>query len=155
MIKRVFYLIAAIAVIASTTACKKEKQRIGTEYEITLQVSMNGEVVYEEKDAAVWHLSQNQEDGTYTLAMNRTRFIEAMPYLDMEVRGMTNMASFPLDAFVFNADSIVPYYNGEPMPRYEMTDFYCKIDIFGAGETTFTCVGFQVRYLVVAHDIYE
>ena len=154
MIKRLFYAMAAIAVIVSTTACQKEKQRIGTEYEITLQVSMNGEVVYEEKDVT-WNLAYNKEDNTYTLIMNRTRFIEAMPYLDMEVRGMNNMSTFPLDAFVFNADSIVPYYNGEPMPRYEMTDFYCKIDIFGAGETTFTCVGFQVRYSVIAHDIYE
>lgn len=145
---------AAIAVIALTGSCTKKQRYVGTEFEITLQVSMNGTVAYEEKDVK-WELAYNQEDNTYTLLMNRTRFIEAMPYLDMEVRGMTNQATFLLDAFLFDDDAIVPYYNGEPMPRYEMTDFHCRIDINGSCEISFTCTGFQVLYTVVRHDIYE
>ena len=61
--------------------------------------------------------------GTAVLKMNRVKFAEKMPPLDIEVPGV------PVgDDGRFEAEAIVPTYVGAPMPAYIMTDFVLTLD---------------------------
>lgn len=61
--------------------------------------------------------------GTAVLKMNRVKFAEKMPPLDIEVPGV------PVgDDGRFAADAIVPTFVGEPMPAYTMTGFVLTLD---------------------------
>lgn len=139
--KKFLFAILAFAAVASTTGCKKEET---PEFDQRLSVSQNGTEVYVD-DATVWRL-EKQDDNTWTLYLDRTRFVEGMPFLDMEVRNLPN-ASESNSVFTYISDSVIPYYNGVEYPRYEMTGFACELDRNGELEVAFTCVGYDVRYV--------
>lgn len=151
--KKIIYLIAAVATLAFSTACENKKY-VGSKVEKTLSVYQDGELVFEDTDID-WKIERNMEDGTYTLFMNKTHFVEAMPRLDMEVRGMVNQAETTYYVFKYVTDETIPYWNGEEFPRYVITDFYCAVAITQNAVIEFTCAGYDVYYKEIWTDIYE
>lgn len=81
--------------------------------------------------------------GTYTLEMNRVHFVEAMPRLDITVPGIALGTDYK-----FSIGSIIPAYNGQPMPQYVMTGFELTVD---RGEdmleVKFDCFKMHVEYV--------
>ena len=151
MIKKMFYALAAVAVIAFAACEKDEENPTGTSgndpatiesrtYVGTVEVT--GAMPFTDPDVE-WAIEQ-EEDGSYTLFMNKTKFSDQMPFrMDMEVRGMENQGSDGM--FAFETDSIIPYYNGEQQESRIMTDFKCEAD----DETisvVFVCMGLNVNY---------
>lgn len=150
--KKVIYLMAAFAVLALSTACN-ERKYVGSQVDIALQVYQDGELVFEDKDVS-WNFEQ-QPDGTFTLFMNKTRFVEAMPMLDMEVRGLVNRSTTADIMFKYETEQTIPYYAGTEFPRYVMTDFSCIIYMSRNAVIRFTCTGYNVIYTETWTDIYE
>lgn len=150
MKKILFYAMAAIALFAFA-ACEKEKnQNEGPHNGIALQVYKGGELVFEDKEVK-WHLEEQSEEQTFTLFMDKTRFVAEMPMLNMEVRGLVNQSTAENVAFQYETDNIIPYYNGAEYPRYVMTNFSCIRDISQNTKVQFTCAGYDVVYT----EIYE
>lgn len=80
--------------------------------------------------------------GVSTLQMNRVKFAERMPRLDIEVPGIALD-----DDGHFSAAAIVPTYNGAEMPAYTMTDFVLEVDSRGRRMTVaFDCMMMHVEY---------
>ena len=78
------------------------------------------------------------------LYMNKTRFVQNMPALDMEVPGIP---IHPTPAgFEFDLRQAVPYYRGEPMPRYTLYDLEGELN-GTLLEVEFSCIGYDVEYL--------
>ena len=76
--------------------------------------------------------------------MNKTRFVQNMPALDMEVPGIP---IHPTPAgFEFDLRQAVPYYRGEPMPRYTLYDLEGELN-GTLLEVEFSCIGYDVEYL--------
>ncbi len=114
-----------------------------------LTVKQNGEVVYSDNEV-VWRLVHNMAEVTpalFDLFMDGTRFVEAMPLLDMEVLGMTNQHDNPEDFFAYSADAVVPNIKGNPMPNYTLTNFRCEVEYGEVMEVSFTCIGHDVTYV--------
>lgn len=151
--KKIIYLMMAFVTLTLLTGCN-DKKYVGSKVEKTLSVLQNGELVLEEKDVD-WKIERNAEDGTYTLFMNKTHFVEAMPRLDMEVRGMVNQTTTTDFVFKYATDATVPFYNGEDMPQFVMRNFLCEISISRNAQIRFSCVGHDVIYSEIWTDIYE
>lgn len=136
---------AATAAMFVFTACDTKEPYLPEEDIDFIEVSQNGTTVFTEQDVE-WRLAE-QEDGTYTLYMDQTHFIQAMPMLDMEVRGLVNnyAADYADTFFKCEAASIVPYYSGREMPSYTLTKFKCEADD-NYITASFTCVGYDVKY---------
>ena len=80
--------------------------------------------------------------GVSTLQMNKVKFAERMPRLDIEVPGIALD-----DDGHFSAAAIVPTYNGAEMPAYTMTDFVMDVDNRGRRMTVaFDCFTMHVEY---------
>lgn len=76
------------------------------------------------------------------LKMNKVKFAERMPRLDIEVPGVT-----PDGNGEFRAESIVPTFNGQPMAQYVMTDFVLKMHNENRTMTVeFDCMTMHVTY---------
>lgn len=154
--KKLLYFIVAVAAITFGSSCEDNFKGVNhiVEY-CRLQVFRDGEMVFDDTNAN-WTF-EKQDDGTYTLYMNETRFVEAMPMLDMEVRGMENDSASSDDAFNFAAAAIVPYYAGVEYPRYTLTDFSCKVSADGNNmEVGFNCAGYVVVYTkTIEYVLYE
>lgn len=78
------------------------------------------------------------------LYMNKTRFVQNMPALDMEVPGVP-VHQTPA-GFRFDLQQAVPYFNGEPMPRYTLYDFEGELNGLQLW-VEFSCIGYDVCYL--------
>lgn len=136
-------LFICLAALAMASCSDKEPNLIST-IDVLIVYDGNG-IAYEEGDVK-WRLTK-QDDGTYTLYMDQTRFIENMPYLDMEVKGLENQYApdFADYYFKFDADEIIPTFNGQNMTQYALTDFHCDTDE-QALNVRFKCMGYDVRY---------
>ena len=143
--KKLFYAMAIFAAMAFTTACdKNEEPELPTEPVFSLQVYMNDKLMLEQNDIE-WAL-RTEEDGTCTLYMDKTRFVEMMPYLDLRVPGLQNQSS-ESGVFSFSAQAITPLYAGQPYPQYELSQFVCEQNAAdGTLSVTFYCIGFKVVY---------
>lgn len=145
MVTRLFYAMAAMAVLAFA-ACEKNEEPapepVNGTYIGSLEVSGNGAASF--TDTGIEWVLQEQSDKTYTLYMNQTRFSSMMPvYLDMEVRGMVNQASN--GNFLYETASIIPFYNGTEQTNREMTNVKCEADDTYM-TVTFTCMGLNATY---------
>lgn len=157
--KKIFMIMAAAAMLF-VTACEKDDAENGgtgedgmeqegddkTEQIFGLRTSQNGETVFTDGET-VWRL-EKQSDGTYTLFMDKTHFVERMPMLDMEVRGLVNESGHD-DTFAFSTDEIIPYFNDTEFPSYILYDFDCTLNN-GIVRVTFLCVGYEVSYAGMA-----
>ncbi|MDE5637927.1 MAG: hypothetical protein K2I43_07955 [Alistipes sp.] len=83
------------------------------------------------------------DDGTKTLAMERVKFVAEMPRISIEVRGIVLS-----DDGRYTAESVIPYYNGEQMPRYEITGLAVELGSgpFAALKVSFDCFTMHVEY---------
>ena len=143
------FLAAAVIALAVLCGCEKEEdskksklpgESAGTAY--VGDVVVSGAMPF--TDPGVEWVIEKQENGSYTLLLNKTKFAEAMPVrMDMEVRGMANQGSG--SAFRFETPSIVPYYNGEQQEARTMTNFRCTAD-GKTMEVAFICMGLNVEY---------
>ena len=76
--------------------------------------------------------------------MNKTRFVQTMPALDMVVPGIP-IHETPA-GFYFDLQQAVPHYRGEPMPHYTLYDLEGELN--GSYlEVEFSCTGYDVDYL--------
>ena len=105
-------------------------------------------VVYSDNDVA-WQFSDTQLDNgkQYHLDMVGTRFMEAMPMLDMEVYNMVNQHSNPTQHFLYEAESVIPSIKGNPMPNYTLTNFRCEVEDWAVLKVSFSCMGCDVTYV--------
>lgn len=99
-------------------------------------------------DDVFWEYSEPYTDPygvtCIDLYMNKTRFVQNMPALDMEVPGIP---IHPTPAgFEFDLRQAVPYYRGEPMPRYTLYDLEGELN-GTLLEVEFSCIGYDVEYL--------
>lgn len=142
--KKIFIMMAAAASLFAA-ACDKtenddknpgdEQQKV--EYTLTatpLEGSAYGEFTDTEMRFVL-------EDGV--LKMNKVKFAERMPRLDIEVPGI------PVgDDGTFTAESIIPTYAGVKMPQYEMTNFELTLNARRHTMTvTFDCMNMHVEYV--------
>ncbi len=114
-----------------------------------LTVKQNGTVVYSDNEV-VWRLVPSVAEVVpplFTLYMDGTRFVEAMPLLDMEVLDMPNQHSNLEDYFLYEAESVVPSIKGNQMPLYTLTNFRCAVEYGEKMEVTFECKGYEVKYV--------
>ena len=154
--KRILCFIALFTAAVCGTSCERNYGPAPTVISTHLQVFSSGELAFEDY-LVKWELEKQQDD-TYTLYMNDTRFVEGMPMLDMEVRGMVNGAQSEEGlGFSFKTQSIIPYYAGKEYDRYTLTGFSCSASNDGNDmEVTFTCAGYDVTYTqTLEHLLYE
>ncbi len=140
MKKLLFICLAALAMVSCSD---KEPNLLPT---IDVLIVYDGNSIAYEESNVKWRLSK-QNDGTYTLYMDQTRFIENMPYLDMEVNNIENQYApdFADMYFKFDAAEVIPTFNGQNMTQYALTDFHCDTDE-QALNVRFKCMGYDVRY---------
>ena len=113
-----------------------------------LTVKRNGEVIYADNDIE-WRLVANAAAVTppmFDLFMDGTRFMEAMPMLDMEVNSIENQHSNPQKHFLYEAEAVVPSIRGNLMPNYTLTNFRCEAEGWVVLKVSFTCMGCDVTY---------
>lgn len=113
----------------------------------TIAVFENDRLVFYDYDV-FWEYSEPYTDPygvtCIDLYMNKTRFVQNMPALDMEVPGIP---IHPTPAgFEFDLRQAVPYYRGEPMPRYTLYDLEGELN-GTLLEVEFSCIGYDVEYL--------
>ncbi|MBP3481936.1 MAG: hypothetical protein J6K28_00910 [Alistipes sp.] len=127
------------------TACDDKEPNLIPVIDVIEVYDSEGRNVYHESGVE-WRLMENP-DGKYTLYMDKTRFIDGMPYLDMEVRNLENQydASFNDDFFKNDTPEAIPYHNGVAMPNYTLYDFKCETDE-EAVNVKFRCMKYDVRY---------
>lgn len=136
-------LLICMAALTMASCSDKEPNLIST---IDVLIVYDGGSLVYEQDNVKWRLVKNSDD-SYTLYMDQTRFMEEMPYLDMEVQGLENQyaSEFADMYFKFDADEMVPVFNGQNMTQYALTDFHCDTDE-QALNVRFKCMGYDVRY---------
>lgn len=136
--------VAALAMVA----CGDEEP-VMTKPDV-LTVKQNGEVVYTDNEV-VWRVELAKiapgEEQSYNLYMDGTRFVAAMPMLDMEAFGMTNNHTNPEDFFLYTTEALVPSIKGNPMPSHTLTNFRCEIEYDVVMKVSFTCIGYDVTYV--------
>ena len=114
-----------------------------------LTVKQSGETVYTDNEVT-WRIVPSVATVTpalYDLHMDGTRFVEAMPMLDMEVLNLANQHVKPAEHFLHEAESVVPSIMGNPLPRYTLTNFRCEVTNWEVLKVSFTCVGYDVTYV--------
>ena len=114
-----------------------------------LVVKRGGAVVYTDSEAK-WRFEPNLAAVTpaqFDLFMDGTRFVEQMPLLDMEVRGMVNQHAKPEQNFLYEAAAVVPSIKGNPMPNYTLTNFRCEMESWAVLKVSFECMGCKVNYM--------
>lgn len=134
-------------VALATIACGDKEPLI--EKPDVLTVKQNGEAVYTDNEVT-WRIVPSAATVTpalYSLYMDGTRFVEAMPMLDMEVLDLANQHAKPEEHFLHEAESVVPSIKGNPMPRYTLTNFRCEVTDWEVLKVSFTCVGYDVTYV--------
>ena len=134
-------------VVLAMVACGDKEPMV--EKPDVLTVKQNGEVVFTDNEVT-WRVVPSLAEVTpalYNLYMDGTRFVEAMPLLDMEVLDLANQHSNPEKHFLHEAASVVPSIKGNPMPRYTLTNFSCKVENWEVLKVSFTCVGYDVIYV--------
>ncbi len=134
-------------VVLAMVACGDVEPNI--EKPDVLTVKQNGTVVYSDNEV-VWRLVPSVAEVVpplFTLCMDGTRFVEAMPLLDMEVLDMPNQHTDPENFFLYEAESVVPSIMNNPMPRYTLTNFRCEVEYGEVMEVSFGCIGYEVKYV--------
>lgn len=143
MMKKFFMLMAAAACIFAA-GCEKEIADDGPEtvdYKLT-STPMEGSQFEEFYDTEM-RFELELGYGTNVLKMNKVKFAERMPRLDIEVPGVT-----PDENGVFAAESIIPTYAGQPMAQYVMTDFRMSfLPAKNRMEVQFDCMTMHVEYV--------
>lgn len=142
--KKIFMMMAAAACIFSA-ACEKEsgieESQDGDATETTDYLLTSTPLEGSQFEAFTDTEMRFVLDGG-VLKMNKVKFAERMPRLDIEVPGVT-----PDKNGVFAAESIIPTYVGQPMAQYVMTGF--KMSFLPAKnrmEVEFDCMTMHVTY---------
>ncbi|MBS5556381.1 MAG: lipoprotein [Alistipes sp.] len=113
------FLLLALAAFALAACNDDDTPDEFVQGDNTIAVFENDRLVFYDYDV-FWEYSEPYTDPygvtCIDLYMNKTRFVQNMPALDMEVPGIP---IHPTPAgFEFDLRQAVPYYRGEPMPRY-------------------------------------
>ena len=141
MKKLIFFCVAIMAM----TACDNKEPNLIPIIDVIEVYDDTGRNIYHETGVE-WRLEMGA-DGKYTLYMDKTRFIQGMPYLNMEVRNLENQSGSQLSdvGFIYSASEVVPYYNGLLMPNYTLYNFSCDTeeDVLNV---RFKCMTYDVRY---------
>lgn len=141
------FLLLALAAFALAACNDDDTPDEFVQGDNTIAVFENDRLVFYDYDV-FWEYSESYTDPygvTYIdLYMNKTRFVQNMPALDMEVPGIP---IHPTPAgFEFDLRQAVPYYRGEPMPRYTLYDLEGELN-GTLLEVEFSCIGYDVEYL--------
>ena len=117
------FLLLALAAFALAACNDDDTPDEFVQGDNTIAVFENDRLVFYDYDV-FWEYSEPYTDPygvtCIDLYMNKTRFVQNMPALDMEVPGIP---IHPTPAgFEFDLRQAVPYYRGEPMPRYTLYD---------------------------------
>ena len=133
-------LLAAVCLFA--TACEKEEQP-AEEYYYLVSTPMPDSRFAEFSDTEMRFKLVSNGANAYTLEMNKVKFVEVMPLrVDITVDGIV------LDgAGQYTADSVIPKYNGEDYPQYEMSNLNLVADRQnGMLSVSFDCFTMHVTY---------
>lgn len=141
MKKLIFFCIAAVF----AAACDNKEPNLIPVIDVVEVYDDTGHNVYHEAGVE-WRLEVG-EDGKYTLYMDKTRFVQGMPYLNMEVRNLDNQSSPQLSdvGFEYSASEVVPYYNGLLKAEYTLYNFRCDTED-DTLNVRFRCMSYDVRY---------
>ena len=141
------FLLLALAAFALAACNDDDTPDEFVQGDNTIAVFENDRLVFYDYDV-FWEYSEPYTDPygvtCIDLYMNKTRFVQNMPALDMEVPGIP---IHPTPAgFEFDLRQAVPYYRGEPMPRYTL--YALEGELNGTLlEVEFSCIGYDVEYL--------
>ena len=141
------FLLLALAAFALTACSDDNTPEEFVQGDNTIAVFENDRLAFYDYDV-FWDYSDpyTTPDGVtcIDLYMNKTRFVQNMPALDMVVPGIP-IHETPA-GFYFDLQQAVPHYRGESMPRYTLYDLegelngpYLKVE--------FSCTGYDVDYL--------
>ena len=135
--KKLFMLMAAVATLFAA-ACEKE---LGDEPEAPEYLLTSTPLEGSQFEAFTDTEMRFELDGS-VLKMNKVKFAERMPRLDIEVPDITLGQNG-----VFAAASIVPTYVGNPMAQYVMTNFKLTADTArNTLHVEFDCFTMHVEY---------
>lgn len=142
--KRLLLILLAATATMLCTACDDKKEALEELHTSTTEVTpLPGSRfdAFTDHDA-VFRLVDGG-DGTKTLSMERVKFVAEMPRISIEVRDIELS-----DDGHYSAASVIPYYNGEQMPRYEITDLNIELDggAYATLKVTFDCFTMHVEY---------
>ena len=141
MMKKILMLVAAAACIFAT-ACEKEEQPV-EEYYYLVSTPMPGSRFAEFSDTEMRFRLVGSGANVYTLEMNKVKFVDMMPLrVDITVDGIV------LDgAGRYAADSVIPKYNGEDYPQYELSNLTLAVDRQNnLLSVSFDCFTMHVKY---------
>lgn len=141
--KRLFLILLAAAACLCT-ACDDKEEKFEELYSSTTEVTpLPGSRFEAFTDHDATFRLVDGGDGTKTLSMERVKFVAEMPRISIEVRGIELSAEGR-----YTAESAVPYYNGEQMPRYEITGLTVELDnsSFPNLRVSFDCFTMHVEY---------
>ena len=117
------FLLLALAAFALAACNDDDTPAEFVQGDNTIAVFENDRLVFYDYDV-FWDYSETYTDPygvtCIDLYMNKTRFVQNMPALDMEVPGIP--IHLTPAGFEFDLRQAVPYYRGEPMPRYTLYD---------------------------------
>lgn len=141
------FLLLALAAFALAACNDDDTPDEFVQGDNTIAVVENDRLVFYDYDV-FWEYSEPYTDPSgvtcIDLYMNKTRFVQNMPALDMEV---PRNPIHPTPAgFEFDLRQTVPYYRGEPMPRYTLYDLEGELN-GTLLEVEFSCIGYDVEYL--------
>lgn len=141
------FLLLAFAAFALAACSDDDTPEEFVQGDNTIAVFQNDQLAFYDYDV-FWDY-----DGPYTasdgvtcidLYMNKTRFVQNMPALDMTVPGIP---VHPTPAgFYFDLEQAVPFYRGQAMPNYTLYNLEGE---YSGGQlwVEFSCIGYDVNYL--------
>lgn len=141
--KKLFMTVMAAAALLCT-ACDDKEEKFEEIYTSTTEVTpLPGSRFEAFTDHEATFRLVDADDGTKTLAMEKVKFVAEMPRISIEVRDIELSADGR-----YTAESVIPYYNGEQMPRYEITGLSIES---GSGasaglKVSFDCFTMHVEY---------
>ena len=143
MKKLLFMALAAFALISCSDDDTPEPFVQGDD---TIAVYEDDRLVFYDYDVRWNHSQPYDVDGMtcIDLYMNKTRFVQNMPALDMTVPAIPIRRTAA--GFEFDLPQAVPAYRGQAMPRYTPFDLEGSFDGTRL-RVEFECIGYEVEYL--------
>lgn len=139
-------LLLAVAAFALVACSDDDAPEPFVQGDDTIAVYEDDRLVFCDDDVR-WSYSQPYDVEGATcidLYMNKTRFVQNMPALDMTVPAIPIRRTAA--GFEFALPQAVPAYRGQAMPRYTLYDLEGSFDGTRL-RVGFRCIGYEVDYL--------
>ncbi len=143
--KRFLTMFVALSVIFTFTACSDEENNDGGEQPKSYLMEatpLDGSQFAAFQDSEARFSLVEEDNGELMLLMEQVKFVEQMPRITIDAPGVILNADGE-----FAAETLIPRFNGESMPRYSMTNVVIKCDESnGTLKVEFDCFTMHIKY---------